>query len=688
MFKASHRSCRNTNYHDAQNIDALARTNPINMRMKTNIEPTPNCLPLFSTVTNRWFRQLVFLSRLIVLLGLPVVARGQTQPELATTPETFSGVITEVKVGELSVRLDDGQVERYAIQESLAPAVSVAGKAYNIPADVELAGEVPIDLVERGMVVQFQALCTVEGKCSGLVAAAKLINASDVVHPQTSSVNAATGKPVNRQAELMQVRFLERPADDSSPTKVEVTGRVLSFASNKLHLQIQPGQINRQGRIEFDFAANAKLILRERSLDRAVPGDTVRLGQTIVFESGEKVIQRIRIAATGKRNSLTKSFHGKLENKFRHLSNEPSKPREIRSAHFVLQTDISDRSANILLAKLETMFGLVSGYFRQQPQRPIECYIVRDLANWPNELDVAAAKQIRDGSGITVSQGLGDQAKAVVYACDDHAIVQHEAMHAFCAQTFGGLGPVWYSEGMAELGQYWQPTIKGVSIDPIVVSYLRNSPQQKLTDIVSAGQITGDSWQAYAWRWALCHLLAKNSNYAGRFKTLGINLMTGREDSLESTFKNQLKQMSFEYDLFLKNLGNGYRVDLCSWDWKTIPKKLKATDRLDCEVKARAGWQATGLLSEPGQSYDFACRGQWKIDAQAQTTADGDGAGQGALVGVWLSDFQLSEPFRLGTRGKLVAPKEAQLFVRCRDAWTNLGDNEGRVKLFLRKSRK
>ena len=40
-----------------------------------------------------------------------------------------------------------------------------------------------------------------------------------------------------------------------------------------------------------------------------------------------------------------------------------------------------------------------------------------------------------------------------MYACEDHAIVQHEAFHAFCAQTFGGLGPVWYAEGMAEMGQ-------------------------------------------------------------------------------------------------------------------------------------------------------------------------------------------------------------------------------------------
>ena len=47
----------------------------------------------------------------------------------------------------------------------------------------------------------------------------------------------------------------------------------------------------------------------------------------------------------------------------------------------------------------------------------------------------------------------------------------------------------------------------------------------------------------------------------------------------------------------------------------------------------------------------------------------------------------MSDPFALGTRGKFVAAEKAELFVRCRDAWTNLGDNEGSVKLFLRKSK-
>ena len=126
------------------------------------------------------------------------------------------------------------------------------------------------------------------------------------------------------------------------------------------------------------------------------------------------------------------------------------------------------------------------------------------------------------------------------------------------------------------MGQYWKPEVRAVNIDPILIGYLNNAPKNQLTKIVAEGQITGDSWQAYASRWAICHLLAHNPNYSARFKTLGVNLMTGQTDSFEAAYAKQVEQISFEYDLFLKNLGNGYRVDLCCWDWQAEAKELTA----------------------------------------------------------------------------------------------------------------
>ena len=60
----------------------------------------------------RWSAKTVFFGGLICLLGLPTVAFGQPSTKLATTPETFSGVITEIKAGEISVRSEEGKAER------------------------------------------------------------------------------------------------------------------------------------------------------------------------------------------------------------------------------------------------------------------------------------------------------------------------------------------------------------------------------------------------------------------------------------------------------------------------------------------------------------------------------------------------------------------------------------------------
>ncbi len=201
----------------------------------------------------------------------------------------------------------------------------------------------------------------------------------------------------------------------------------------------------------------------------------------------------------------------------------PTAPAEFESAHFLLHTDMPAKEARDLLAKLETMLALISKYWNRTPSGVIKMYVVKDLANWPRgSLDPAGVMKIEEGAGITLTQTLsyGGQkvhAESVVYAVATRGVAQHEAVHAYCGQTFGTCGPLWYSEGMAEMGQYWRQGESKVQIHPVVLRYLQNTPPQSLNDIVntqSASSFTGDSWQNYAWRWALCHLLANNTNYA------------------------------------------------------------------------------------------------------------------------------------------------------------------------------
>ena len=59
------------------------------------------------------------------------------------------------------------------------------------------------------------------------------------------------------------------------------------------------------------------------------------------------------------------------------------RPRDVRSRNFVLHTDLNDKDAEELLERLETMLKLISSYWGQPNRKIIECYVVKDLKNWP-----------------------------------------------------------------------------------------------------------------------------------------------------------------------------------------------------------------------------------------------------------------------------------------------------------------
>ena len=583
---------------------------------------------------------------------------------------SVSGKIVSVKPGEISLKLDDGRVASYKIQDKDERAIALGGRPIRVPATIAVKGTIPIKLVERGMIVKFIGRTNVYGKSDG----------------QLKKIQVVSGDASGD----LKVDFLERP-EGRDAGRVDVLGRVINLSGNKLQLQVPKAKWSKKERITFEVADDCVLEITDDNLNRVQPGDLATRVAVLELSTGESAIKEINVFLAADRTAITTSFHEKLDQQFSHLSDDPVDPRELRSNHFVLYTDLSQRNANILLAKLETMFDLVSDYYSARPSQPIECYVVRDLNKWPaGQFEPAALAKIMEPAGITIARSNArGVTTATVYACDKHSVVQHEAVHAFCAQTFGSAGPVWYSEGMAEMGQYWKPGELAVNIDAVVIDYLTNAPPKKMADIVAAGQITGDSWQAYAWRWALCHLLASNPNYARRFKKLGMNIMAQKTDSFEAAFGKVADKISFEYDQFVQNFGNGYRVDLCCWDWNTSCSNLSSEGRLKQIVQSKQGWQATKLEAREGVEYDYVTQGKWKTTAGAdETSAEGDSSGKGKLIGIILKEYQLGEPFELGEKGSFVAAQEGQLYVRCLDQWTGLADNEGEVTLFLRRAPK
>lgn len=412
-------------------------------------------------------------------------------------------------------------------------------------------------------------------------------------------------------------------------------------------------------------------------------------------------------------------------------SAQPAGPRDFRSANFLVHTDLPEDEAKDLLKRLETMLALISKYWGRPNKQTIEMFVVRDLELWPpDSLEPNGLESIAAQAGITITSGAVNRqtgqlvaAKSRVYAFADRGIPQHEAVHAYCHQTFGRAGPTWYSEGMAEMGHCWREGESRVHCLPIVVKYLRSVEPKPLHAIVNSREQTGDSWQNYTWRWALCHLLANNPNYYDRFRPLGLGILTDQPDAtFAQVYGSMSQEIAFEYLFFLQHFDLGYEVTLTAWDWKTKFRHATATLPVTCVIEAKRGWQASRLLVKAGDEFEVTAEGSWSLSAdgpelspfcvelpdqkpvsERPATAKKSATKKntktepledlpsvwrydspfkpGQLVGVLFNDYELSEPFAIPAEGSFVALGDGQLFLRCEEAWNRLADNKGKVSL-------
>lgn len=361
-----------------------------------------------------------------------------------------------------------------------------------------------------------------------------------------------------------------------------------------------------------------------------------------------------------------------------------------QSRNFRIVTDLSADETKELLQRLETMLVSVSGYWGRRLPKPIDMYVAKNVSEWPDEvigkMSPDGVLSIRSGGGLTITQtaSLGGRkvdSRSVVYAVANRGTPQHEAVHAYCGLAFGATGPVWYAEGMAEVGNYWQTDDPaGVHARQEIIDYLRNSEPKSLQEAVSANQVTGDSWQNYAWRWALCHQLGFNPNYSQRFKPLGLSLLAEDNVTFADVYGTQAEEIEFEYHLFVKNLEEGYRADLCAWDWNRKVKPMRRTG-VTITVDARRGWQAQNYSVEARDAFQVTSDGSWSVDDDTKCDLDGADDGRGRLVACIFSDGEISDEVELGKDTKFIAPQSGQLVLRCRDNWGAIADNKGKAKV-------
>jgi hypothetical protein len=190
---------------------------------------------------------------------------------------------------------------------------------------------------------------------------------------------------------------------------------------------------------------------------------------------------------------------------------------------------------------------------------------------------------------------------------------------------------------------------------------------------------------AYRWSWALCHFLAENENYREQFGKLGQIYLTGARPRFDHVFADHGGQIEAEFRQFMQQLGQGYRVDLCHWDWNNVNKPIHKGQKAKTKVCSRRGFQTSGFLVNKGSTYAIETVGRWSITSDgAELDANGQADGAGVLTANVLTGTQMGPPIEIGVDGTFIAEESGTLFFRCRDSWLELADNRGCIRVSIR----
>jgi hypothetical protein len=402
----------------------------------------------------------------------------------------------------------------------------------------------------------------------------------------------------------------------------------------------------------------------------------------------------------------------------------PNPIREYRSARLFVRTDLSEADAALLYERLEETLRFASRYWGRKSKGQIECYVAHDLTAWtdaqlPHRLSRVIIKGV---GGATVPRVVGNGKQArnqpTVFASSKPGVAEHELIHAYCIHTFGSSGPEWYKEGMAEMVVNRCSRESGIRCSAEQFDTLRSKPtlgiskilasgtagkriskslQQMLNDPTMRGQhVSVDAWttvhdddvvlarEEYLHSWAFCYMMLHNPNYSKRFRSLGNVFIQDQRNAFDDIFGSVRHRIDFEYELFLNHAKDGYRVDLCAWDWNPNFTKLTSGESNKTRIHACKGFQTSGVTVTSGRRYKYKADGQWTLTSGADPMdANGDRNRNGQLVGIILNDRTLSKPFQLGISGTLRPTTSGKLYLRCQDAWNEIADNAGQVSVTI-----
>ena len=260
----------------------------------------------------------------------------------------MTGEVRAINDDELTLADDQGQIVVCKIQRNDKRAISIDGKFLRSPATIKVTGKLTADFLIPDMSVKFQASLRKGGRSEGEIQELSLTDGDSFTDGDVGETSSPSS-----QGSITEISS----PNDSKYAQCDVAGTVQQYKKGGWAVQTGISPYAAKGRVRVQLAEDAVVVVQREDLNLVQAGDALKSLSLFKLRTGHLVVKAVEIELQNERNPAVMQRVAQAI-KYNRLSDAPSSSRDVRSQHFLLHTDLSDREGQMLLDKLETMIDL------------------------------------------------------------------------------------------------------------------------------------------------------------------------------------------------------------------------------------------------------------------------------------------------------------------------------------------
>lgn len=342
----------------------------------------------------------------------------------------------------------------------------------------------------------------------------------------------------------------------------------------------------------------------------------------------------------------------------------------------------------------------------------VETYLMRDRQRF-----VAAGFLPKDISQFINGFQLGDRLWVTEQpsAYYRRHLLLHEGTHWIMSRKFGGLGPPWLAEGMAEWlgthrwdGQHLEMGVIPTNSDEVpywgrtktIQEQLSQGVAPSLETILRYSNTAHQQQDAYVWSWAAVVFLKHHPDTAAVFAQLLRQPWHGSDDAnrwLFTQLRSSWPSIRQQWQAALGDLDYGF--DPQHGLLELSPKLRPLRSQQTVVVKATEGWQASGYAVAAGTHLRIKATGEYSVGNEPKPwicTPAGvrleyyHGIPLGRLLMSTASKLQHEPDFarpltiqQVGDGGEFTITQGGELLFRINESIGGLADNSGSLEVTI-----